>query len=137
MADLRKCIVCGQRYKYCIHCGDSKKEEPWRYLFHNEDCRDIAHMMRFYRGEQMSKQEVKDFLNKYPDSVEEIMMSDTAIATEIREILKVQEDVSVKEEPIVEMVENTVVKADKTQDTVDTKQKVDTKPTRSSRNRKK
>ena len=37
----RKCIVCGQNYRYCSNCAEFSGLEIWHNIFHNANCKEI------------------------------------------------------------------------------------------------
>lgn len=86
MAELRRCIVCGKIYEYCIHCGDSKQDELWKYVYHDKNCMAINHVLRSYRGGEISKDEAKTQMDQYPQNIAIILNSDSIIANEIKDI---------------------------------------------------
>lgn len=86
MAELRRCIVCGKIYEYCIHCGDSKQDELWKYVYHDENCMAINHILRSYRGGEISKDEAKQRMDQYPQNIAIVLNSDSIIANEIKDI---------------------------------------------------
>lgn len=45
----RTCIVCGEKYRYCSHCGSYKDKPAWMRSFDVENCRDIYHAVNRYR----------------------------------------------------------------------------------------
>lgn len=39
--DNRICIVCGEKYTYCNHCGSDLNKPSWYTIFHDQNCHDI------------------------------------------------------------------------------------------------
>lgn len=103
MANIRKCMMCGKKYEWCINCGDRHPEETWRYLYHDENCMKISNIWYAYRGKEISKEEAKKQMDKYQDNINDILKNDSIPAMEIRDIYGVKEEkVDVEEVPVVE-----------------------------------
>lgn len=133
MANIRKCIICGEIYEYCIHCGDAKKEEPWRYIYHDEKCRAIAHVLSAYKGNEISRKDFVDILNKYPDHTASILNNDSILAKEIKEIYGVKPQ---KNNHVVEATESIAEKTVEEPKTVEEEKHEETKAVRITRNKK-
>ena len=91
MAHKRKCMICGKEYEYCGQgCADYNADEPWRYLFHNEQCRDIYDVWQSYRGKQMQKSEAANILGAI--DLKEVLNSGSVVVNDIKEILDIKEE---------------------------------------------
>lgn len=109
MAHERTCMICGDQYKYCPTCKEYNPNEPWRMLFHDEDCLKISKIWYAYRGREITKEQAKNRMGKYPDRLQKIFTNDSIAAKEIKDIFdivekKVEEQVK---EQAAETVEET------------------------------
>ena len=104
MAKIRTCLVCGTKYKYCNTCGDYNPEETWRFVFHEEKCRDIYDIWQQYHSKQISLGELKNALKGFDLAVVLSDETNTMISSDIKNaFLDKKEDVEpVKEEVAVE-----------------------------------
>lgn len=64
MANEKKCLVCGQGYKYCGHCDKNAKQNRWKLNYCSENCRDIFKTVMEYVGGSISIADAKDRLVK-------------------------------------------------------------------------
>ena len=58
----RKCILCGESYKYCPSCPKDAKKETWYALFDNENCKNISKALTDYNLHKISKDEARSAL---------------------------------------------------------------------------
>lgn len=86
MAEIRKCIMCGKLYEYCIHCGDSRQDETWKYLYHDEKCMDIAKLWYAYKGNEVSRKDAVNLMNRDSDRMATILANDSIPAKAIKEM---------------------------------------------------
>ena len=134
MAEIRKCIICGKIYEYCIHCGDAKQDETWRYLYHDAKCMDIAKLWYAYKGNEISRKDAVNLMSRDSDRMATILANDSIPAKAIKEMYDAEKRIDVIEEPIVEIEidENVGMQSENSDEVVaeDDQQK---KKTRSSR----
>lgn len=112
MSKERTCFICGLHYHWCSSCHDFDPEESWKYLFHDKDCLKISRIWYAYRGNEISKEEAKREIEKFPkDLLNNIMTHTSVAAEEIQKILESDKKVTrvenntkelVKEESVVE-----------------------------------
>lgn len=102
MAKLRTCMLCGTQKEYCPTCPGFNSDETWRILFHDENCLAISKVWYAYRGGEITKDEAKEQMNKYPESLEKIFKYTSLAAKEIRAIFDIPEEEPEKEEVPVE-----------------------------------
>ena len=137
MANIRKCIICGEKYEYCIHCGDAKKEEPWRYLYHDEKCRAIDHAWRALKGNEILQKDFIDILNNFSDHTAAILKNDSAIARGIKEVYGVKkEQKPQKNNRVVEATESVAEKTVEEPKTVEEEKHEEPKAVKITRNKK-
>lgn len=58
----RKCILCGESYKYCPSCPKDAKKETWYALFDSENCKNISKALTDYNLHKISKDAARDAL---------------------------------------------------------------------------
>jgi len=112
---IRKCIVCGNEYKYCPHCSAYNAGETWRFVYCSDDCRMIDAITSWYATGKINESEAKFKLSDYavPENIinKDIVAAITAIKTmgKIAKEIKSIDEVKV-EEPIVDeiVVEDTM-----------------------------
>ena len=95
MAYERTCMMCGENYKYCSHCHDFDPTETWKYLFHDKDCLAISKIWYAYRGNEITKEEARRQMEKYPERMQKIFKYTTIAAKEIRAIFDIPEETEV------------------------------------------
>ena len=66
----RKCILCGNEYKYCKSCQKDAKKEPWHVLYDNENCKNISKALTDYNFKTITKDEARNLLSKCDLSIE-------------------------------------------------------------------
>ena len=121
MAITRKCMLCGTESKFCPSCGNKQPDQPWKMVFHDEKCLAISEVWLAYRGKQISKEEARERISKYPENLELILKNDSLAANEIKAIFDVQKadnkisDNTIEEsEEIIESNSESIVENDKT-----------------------
>ena len=98
----RKCIVCGKLYTYCPHCGADATKPAWYAEFHDENCREIFHIVSEYLANEITKEEAQKRVQKCDLSHKKTFKAsisrelDTIIASENREFHPVYTDVKKK-----------------------------------------
>lgn len=60
----RTCIVCEQSYYFCPSCS-GQNIEPWRSIYHDENCRKIFKAVSAYVNNEKTKEETIERLEKY------------------------------------------------------------------------
>lgn len=90
MAHERKCMMCGQNYKFCSHCNDFDPTESWKYLYHDKKCMDIANIWYAYRGKEISKDVAKEQMSQIKPNIDEVLKYDSLAAKEIKEIFDIK-----------------------------------------------
>ena len=81
----RTCIICGENYAYCPHCGEDANKPTWYFIFDGQNCHDIYEVCTQYRDgeidanvayEKISKLDIsniKDFYEATRIQIEEII----------------------------------------------------------------
>lgn len=64
MTNNRICIVCSKQYRYCSNCAEFAHLEQWHNIFHDDNCREIYNAVSSYIGNEKTKEETKERLNK-------------------------------------------------------------------------
>lgn len=85
----RTCVVCGEKYEHCNHCGKFDKEPRWKQMFHDENCMDIFYAITDYNVKEKTKNECRaileecdltnknNFVNPIKEKIEEIFAEET------------------------------------------------------------
>lgn len=55
----RICTVCGKEYKFCPDCREYALQPSWKNIYHDENCREIAHIL-VEAGKEISTEEAKE-----------------------------------------------------------------------------
>lgn len=106
MANERICLMCGTKYKYCPHCKEFDPTETWKFLFHDKQCLAISEIWYAYRGKEISKEEAKERMSQYPESLKMIFKNTSIAAKEIRDIFDVHEEESIEESKDIAIIKN-------------------------------
>ena len=81
----RTCIICGENYEYCPHCGEDANKPTWYFIFDGQNCHDIYEVCTQYRDgeidakvayEKISKLDIsniKNFAESTRIQIEEIL----------------------------------------------------------------
>lgn len=106
---IRKCICCGEKYKFCIQCG-GKENYSWKNVYDTEDCMEITNILMNYRDKNsgLSKAAAKKQIEKYPEELLEKIKNNTSFtAAGIKEILEPEKTVETPEivEEVIKQVE--------------------------------
>lgn len=65
MSDIRECVVCKTKYKYCMGCPHKyNTKETWRNIFCSENCREIYQIYNSLKGKEIDKSTAKKRLKK-------------------------------------------------------------------------
>ena len=91
MAQKRICMMCGEEYEFCSHCNDFDPFESWKYLYHDEKCREIGHIWYAYRGDEISKEEAKKGMSEIKPNIDNVLQHTSIAANEIREIFDIKD----------------------------------------------
>ena len=93
MAKERTCMICGFKYKFCHHCREYQGQPGWKYLYHDEKCKQIGDLWYAYRGGEISKETAKKALSKLTPNIDNALKYTGTIASnEIREIFDTVEN---------------------------------------------
>lgn len=67
----KKCAVCGTAYHYCTGCKEDINMPRWKFLFHDENCKNIYDIINSYKTNEITKEQAKSRLGKLelPDIV--------------------------------------------------------------------
>ena len=60
MASMRKCMCCGDSYKYCPNCSDDKFKPLYMISFCSETCKDLWDTLSRYGMEMLTKSEAAE-----------------------------------------------------------------------------
>lgn len=55
----RKCVCCGQEYKFCPHCAEYDSLPRWMGLYHNENCKNLSDTTTRYLLGSITAEEAK------------------------------------------------------------------------------
>lgn len=106
MAKERACMICGRHYKFCHHCKEFEQEPKWKYLYHDEKCKQIGDIWYAYRGGEISKENAKKALSKLKPNIDDALKYTGTIASnEIRDIFDVGEEKPITEENVQNVLE--------------------------------
>ena len=92
MAKERTCFACGQKYVWCNTCHDFDPTETYKNLYHSLECVAISQIWYAYRGKEISKEEARRELQKYPEVLEKVFQYDSILAKEIQAIFDLPEE---------------------------------------------
>ena len=133
---IRKCICCGEKYKFCIQCG-GKENYSWKNVYDTEDCMEITNILMNYRDKNsgLSKAAAKKQIEKYPKELLEKIKSNTSFtATGIKEILEPEQEIEVHEPErgieVPEVVEKAAAKVEEIHDEYTVTEAADVEPTK-------
>ena len=77
---MRKCLTCGQGYKYCPTCGEDERKPLWMELYCSENCKDIFDIATEYSFGHITVDEAQDKFSKCDlsklDSLKESVKND-------------------------------------------------------------
>ena len=106
MENDRTCLMCGTKYQYCPHCKEYDSTETWKFLFHDKKCLAISEIWYAYRGKEITKEEARERMKEYPDTLEMIFKNTSIAAKEIREIFDVHDEESIEESKDMAIIKN-------------------------------
>lgn len=61
---MRTCIVCGTQHEYCGYCSEYDSLPKWKFLFDNENCKEIFHAVGDYIQDEMTAEDARKILDK-------------------------------------------------------------------------
>ena len=92
MAKERTCMICGYKYKFCHHCREYQGQPGWKYLYHDEKCKQIGDIWYAYRGDEISKGDARKALSKLTPNIDAALKYTGTIASnEIRAIFDIDD----------------------------------------------
>ena len=50
MSEIRSCLVCGSKYKYCGHCNKNNIVERWKNTYCSKECRELFNTCSNFEG---------------------------------------------------------------------------------------
>lgn len=81
----RTCLLCGQTYSYCHRCNEYKDEPTWKYLYHDENCKEVADIWHAYKGNELTKAQAKAKLKEH--DLTEILKYHSFAINELKDIM--------------------------------------------------
>ena len=88
----RKCIICGQEYRYCSACGEDAGKPTWYFIFDGQNCHDIYEVCTQYRDGEIDAKIAYEKISKLDISNIKNFAEVTRI--QIEEILAKSKDVN-------------------------------------------
>ena len=64
MSKVRKCYLCGEKYKYCNTCSTDRTKPSWMNEFHSESCKDIFDICTRFNMDMLTKEQAQKELAK-------------------------------------------------------------------------
>ena len=105
----RTCIICGENYAYCPHCGEDANKPTWYFIFDGENCHDIYEVCTQYRDKKIDAKKAYELISKLDLSNIEDFVEVTK--NQIKEIIRLNEEATnVKESVEKAEVKNEIVK---------------------------
>jgi len=110
MSKERICRACLKSYRYCPNCGEYAKFPRWMNDFDTDVCHEIFNVISGYNMGIMTKENVKNIVDKY--EIKDFSIFKESIANKLKELFPVEEVKSesvvktVDESPIEEVVED-------------------------------
>lgn len=98
----RKCIVCGKTYSFCPSCKNASSGDGWRFLYHDENCRDMCEILFSYRGKEITKEQAKRKLMVYKPNIDDTLKNDSITAKEIQDIFDIKKEVEESDKEVIE-----------------------------------
>ena len=89
----RTCMMCGAQYKFCSHCNDFDPSESWKYLYHDQKCKDLGQIWYAYRGNEITKEQAKKRMEKIKPNIDDVLKYTSIAANEIKEIFGSKEEI--------------------------------------------
>ena len=88
----RTCIICGENYAYCPHCGEDANKPTWYFIFDGQNCHDIYEVCTQYRDGEIDANVAYEKISKLDISNIKNFSESTRI--QIEEILAKGKDVN-------------------------------------------
>lgn len=115
----KTCIICGEKYTYCLSCSQFAREPKWKTIFHEENCLNIFNIISDFKAEIITKEKAVTLLSScdlskkdtYPDVVKNQIKEIFEIS--VSDIASVNKTISEAKE-VMTSVENTEEKVQKT-----------------------
>ena len=60
----RTCIICGENYAYCPHCGEDANKPTWYFIFDGQNCHDIYEVCTQYRDGEIDVKSAYEKISK-------------------------------------------------------------------------
>ena len=87
----RTCIICGENYAYCPHCGEDANKPTWYFIFDGQNCHDIYEVCTQYRDGEIDVKAAYEKISKL--DISNIKNFADATRIQIEEILAKGKDV--------------------------------------------
>ena len=87
----RTCIICGENYAYCPHCGEDANKPTWYFIFDGQNCHDIYEVCTQYRDGEIDANVAYEKISKL--DISNIKNFAEATRIQIEEILAKGKDV--------------------------------------------
>ena len=81
----RICIICGEHYAYCPHCGEDAGKPTWYFIFDGQNCHDIYEVCTQYRDGKIDIQEAYEKVSKL--DISDLDNFPTVTQSQIKEII--------------------------------------------------
>ena len=88
----RTCIICGENYAYCPHCGEDANKPTWYFIFDGQNCHDIYEVCTQYRDGEIDANVAYEKISKL--DISNIKNFAEATRIQIEEILAKGKDVN-------------------------------------------
>ena len=92
----RTCIICGQGYSYCSHCGEDAGKPTWYFIFDSENCHDIYETCVAYRDKKITQKEAYEKISVLDTS--KLKNFAEATQAQIKEILSYKNETKLTDE---------------------------------------
>lgn len=92
----RTCIICGQGYSYCSHCGEDAGKPTWYFIFDSENCHDIYETCVAYRDKEITQKEAYEKMSVLDTS--KLKNFAEATQAQIKEILSYKNETKLTDE---------------------------------------
>lgn len=104
----KECMICGNRYTFCLNCGTYDKLPRWMAMFDEEICRSVFYIISDYKAGIITKNEAK---NKLIEIKATSLKFVPLVQRAIDEIMSISKSELNKVENTIEEVENLEKKA--------------------------
>ena len=86
MSEIRECLICGNKYKYCPHCNH---DPSWKMIYDTEWCKQIGNVVSAYNMKMINKDKASSMLNGI--AIKDFSNYKKEIAEVLQEIMTVSE----------------------------------------------